>query len=169
MKMTPKKVFVLENGNYIELTYEELCSREQTIESYKDKLFLPLHGMLMEVTEEDYIAFYKAERRRRYVVERDVQNGVFSYEDYTTEEFNGEDMLVDNSVNIEEEVEQRFIEEKIQEFLGRLSEKDREIIIALYFEGLTEREYAKKKGIYHNAVHDRKLKVLRYLKNFLEN
>lgn len=36
---------------------------------------------------------------------------------------------------------------------------------ARYF---TEREYAKQKGVYHNAVHKRKLRILEKLKKFLD-
>ena len=54
MKYTPKKVFILVNDNYKEITYIELQKLEQTDKSYAEKFFLPLHGMLMEVTEEDY-------------------------------------------------------------------------------------------------------------------
>ena len=50
MKYEPKKVFILENGNYKEITYNELQKLERSDKSYMDKFFLPLHGMLMEVT-----------------------------------------------------------------------------------------------------------------------
>ena len=46
MKYAPKKVFILENGNYKEITYGELKQFEQADKSYMDKFFLPLHGML---------------------------------------------------------------------------------------------------------------------------
>lgn len=46
VKYAPKKVFILENGNYKEITYSELKQLEQADKSYMDKFFLPLHGML---------------------------------------------------------------------------------------------------------------------------
>ena len=52
MKYTPKKVFILEDGKYIEMPYEEFNRRRQEDESCREKRFLSLHGMLMEVTEE---------------------------------------------------------------------------------------------------------------------
>ncbi len=164
VKSTPKKVFVLENGNYIEITYDEVCSNEK----YKDRLFLSLHGMLLEVTKKDYDAFYKARRREKYINERIVDKKDIYYSILDTDEFNGEDIVIDKKSNVEEAVEKIFDKEKIYEFIETLSEKDRELIVALYFQELTEREYAKQKGIYHNAVHDRKKKILNNLKNFLE-
>ncbi len=59
MKYAPKKVFILENGNYKEITYGELKQLEQADKSYMDKFFLPLHGMLIEVTEEAYKEYYR--------------------------------------------------------------------------------------------------------------
>ena len=53
MKYTPKKVFILEDGKYIEMPYEEFNRRKQEDESYREKRFLSLHGMLMEVTKEE--------------------------------------------------------------------------------------------------------------------
>ena len=59
MKYAPKKVFILENGNYKEITYGELKQLEQADKSYMDKFFLPLHGMLIEVSEEAYKEYYR--------------------------------------------------------------------------------------------------------------
>lgn len=65
MKYAPKKVFILDNGSYMELSYEEFCSLKENDVSYADKFFIPLHGMLMEVTEEIYRDFYKSQRRQK--------------------------------------------------------------------------------------------------------
>lgn len=65
MKYAPNKVFILENGSYVEISYEELCQRTTQDKSYEDKLFLPLHGMLMEVAEDEYRTFYKNVRRQK--------------------------------------------------------------------------------------------------------
>lgn len=62
VKYPPNKVFILENGTYTEIIYKELCRREQIDASYLDKSYLPLYGMLMEVPENVYIAFYKERR-----------------------------------------------------------------------------------------------------------
>ena len=51
MKKQPKAVYIIENGGYTELTYEEFRRREQICPLYADKLFLPLYGRLMEVSK----------------------------------------------------------------------------------------------------------------------
>ena len=74
MKYAPKKVFVLENEKYLEITYEELCLREKNDDSYKNKLFLPMYGILMEVTKKDYSEYYQEERRQKYISECAKEN-----------------------------------------------------------------------------------------------
>ena len=44
VKYTPKKVFILEDGKYIEMPYEEFNRRRQEDESCREKRFLSLHG-----------------------------------------------------------------------------------------------------------------------------
>lgn len=80
MKYAPKKVFILENGKYKEITYSELQKLEQSDKSYAEKFFLPLYGMLMEVTAETYKAYYKDQRRQKYIDERSLLNGDVSYD-----------------------------------------------------------------------------------------
>ena len=80
MKKQPKAVYIIENGGYTELTYEEFRRREQICPLYADKLFLPLYGRLMEVSKEDYTEFYRAKRRQKYLDERSADNGDFSYD-----------------------------------------------------------------------------------------
>lgn len=107
MKHALKKVFILEDGEYIEISYEEFCQRKETDTTYKDKLFIFLHGMLMEVTANDYLEFHKDKRRQKYIDERSVDNGDFSYDMLTTDDFNGEDILIDTSQDIGDAVFQK--------------------------------------------------------------
>ena len=151
MKYTPKKVFVLINGNYEEITYKELCDREENDKSYVGKHFLPLYGMLMEVDKQTYESFYKDKRRQKYIAECAKENGAFSYDSLDTAEFCGEDILVDSRTDVAEEVVLRIMTEKVRNVLLLLSPDDIRLITALYYDGLTEREYAKRCGVYQNA------------------
>lgn len=124
MKYAPKKVFILDNGSYTELSYEEFCSLQENDVSYADKFFIPLHGMLMEVTEETYRDFYKAGRRQKYIDERSVENGDFSYDMLTTADFNGEDILIDTSQEIDEAVIHKIMLDKLHDSLVLLSDDE---------------------------------------------
>lgn len=100
--------FIRTANGYEQIPYAELCKRRNTIEEYKSKKFLPLHGMLMEVTEETYRDFYRDRRRQKYIDERSAENNDFSYDMLTTDDFNGEDILIDTSQEIDEAVISRF-------------------------------------------------------------
>ena len=167
MKYAPKKVFVLENGNYKEITYSEFKTLEQADKEYANKYFLPLHGMLMEVTEEEYKAYYKDKRRQKYIEERSRENGDVSYDALDSSDMLGESVLVDIETNVEEQVTNKIILEQLHNAFLLLSEEEKEVITAIFKNNLTERELAKKKGVYHNAIHKQKNRILEKLKNFL--
>ena len=167
MKYAPKKVFVLENGNYKEITYSELKTLELTNKDYANKFFLPLHGMLMEVTEDEYRLYYKNKRRQKYIDERSRENGDVSYDALDSSDMLGESVLVDIETNVEEQVTNKIILEQLHNAFLLLSEEEKEVITAIFKNNLTERELAKKKGVYHNAIHKQKNRILEKLKKFL--
>lgn len=69
-----------------------------------------------------------------------------------------------------EEAAMRCIEfERLHKALSLLTEDERYLIKQLLFEERTERELAEELSIYHNAVHKRKNRILKKLKNILEN
>ena len=80
MKYTPKNVFILEDGRYKEISYEEHHKLQKTDKAYADKLFLLLHGSLMEVTEDTYRIYHKTRCRQKYIDECSYKNRDFSYD-----------------------------------------------------------------------------------------
>lgn len=120
MKYASERVFVLEGGKYTEIIYEELCRRTEENKEYEDKLFLPLHGMLMEVVEEEYKSFYKNVRRQKYLKELSAANEDFSYDMLTTDDFNGQDILVDEEQDVEKIVEKNLMLDRLNVCLSLL-------------------------------------------------
>ena len=168
MKYAPKKVFVLENGNYKEITYNELKTLEKNDKDYANKYFLPLHGMLMEVTEEEYKSYYKDKRRQKYIDERAYENGDFSYDSLDTSDMQGESVLVDLETNVEEQVTNKVILEQLHNAFLLLSEEERELIKILFIDSVSERKAAEIYGVSQVAIHKRKNKILVKIKEFLE-
>ena len=162
-KYAPKKVFILENGKYIEITYTELSFREQTDPSYKHKFFLPLYGMIMEVSEDTYLEFYRMQRRQKYIYERSKENNDISYNSF--DGFNGEDILVDDGESVEDQAVRNITAEEIRSVISLLKLADQELVQAMFFEGLSERQYAKRCGVNRNDIHKRKVRILEKLKN----
>lgn len=169
MKYTPRKVFIIENGEYKEISYEELYHRTEENSVYADKLFIPLHGMLMEVTKAFYKDFYKDKRCQKYLHEQSDANGDISYDMLTTDEFNGEDILIDNSMDIAQQVENTIMLDKLKHCIPLLNPNEYELIDALFFRSLSEREWSAETGIPQKTINDRKRRILAKLKKLLES
>lgn len=163
------KCFIKTDNGYEEITYEELLRREEADSSYKGRRFLPLHGMLMEVTPEQYRDFYKEHRRQKYLYERSRDNRDISIDMLTTEQFNGVDILVSDGMDIEEQVAYKLLLDKLHSCLSLLTEEEQELIYALFFGEKTEREWSAETGIPQKTINNRKRKILLKLKALLEN
>ena len=165
MKYPPRKVFVLEDGVYEELSYIEFRQREDT---YQGRRFIPLHGMLMEVHEDDYKAFYKDKRREKYLKEQSRDNGDFSYDMLTTDQFNGEDILVDTVADTQGQAERSLLLDKLRHALDKLSKEERTLLEQYYFVGVSECELSVIHGISQQAISKRVRKILAKLKNLIK-
>ena len=168
MKYAPKKVFILENGRYTEISYSEFISRKESDEHYKDKLFLPMHGMLMEVTKETYNEYYREKRRQKYIDERARLNGEILYDSLSTEEFNGEDILIDPQAGVDEQVELRIMTDKLAKALSLLSDEERLLVQEHFFEERSQVGLSRKYGVNQSNISRRISKILCKLKKFLE-
>ena len=166
MKYAPKKVFIKENNEYIEISYQEYCDKEKT--EFKDKLFISLHDMLMEVDEEFYTEFYRERRREKYLRERAIDKGDLYYNSLDTDEFCGEDILIDPDENVAEQVTNKLMAEHIRYIVSLLPSDERELIEALFFKGYSERQWSKISGIPQKTINDRKKKILLELKKILK-
>ena len=175
MKAIPEKVFILEQGNYTEITYREFCKRKNENQSYNERYFIPIqyslpakHG-LVEVSQEIYVVYTKAERKIKYIevelkTERTLLNDDGTIKEVIPSREDSLDRLIedcdrqfaDYSVDVEDEALNSILHQELHKALLSLSEDEYDLIYSLYFEKQTEREYAKKLGIYHNAVHARK-------------
>lgn len=165
---TPRKVFILENGGYLELTYEAHCARCENDPSYQGKRFLPLHGMLMEVSEEDYTAFYKDKRRQKYLMEQSAGHRDVSMDAVLADDFRGEDSLKDPAQDVVEQVERILMTDKLRKCLPLLAEEEQELLHALFYQRKSEREWSAETGIPQKTINDRKRRILGKLKKFLE-
>lgn len=167
-KYANAKCFILSPDGYEEITYTELCRRRDTDETYKGKKFIPLHGMLMEVTPEQYIDFYRTRNRQRYLDKRSAEKGDISIDMLTTPEFNGENILVSEE-DIAEQVINQMMLDKLRDSLGLLTADEMELIRDVFYDSITERDLAKKHRVSQVAIHKRKKRILDKLKKLLES
>ena len=169
MKKQPKAVYIIENGGYTELTYEEFRRREQICPLYADKLFLPLYGRLMEVSKEDYEEYYRQRNRQIYIDRRASRNGDVSYNALTTDEFNGEDILIAEQPDVCDTVVESIITDKLKEAILKLTDEEQLLIYRHYYADIPGTELAEIYGVSQQAISKRIAKIRAKLKNLLEN
>ena len=167
MKYTPEKVFIKENDNYIEISYQAFCEGQNNV--FKDRFFISLHNMLMEVDEAYYAEFYREQRREKYLRERAIEKGDIYYDSLDTEEFNGEDILVDPDEDVAQQVTDKLMAEHVRYVVSLLPDDERLLIHRHYFENIPETELAKIYGVSQQAISKKMVKIRAKLKNLIEN
>ncbi len=168
MKFTPITVFILEDGKYSEITYEELCLLQKTSQKYAKKKFLPLHSTLMEVTKEQYDAFYRVENRRKYVLRSSKIKGVFSYDALTRAGVNGEDILADDSPDAQTQVEEKELLDELHNAIETLTAMEKKLLNDRFVKSLSQVEIAKLYGVNQANVSRKLSRIIKKLKTFLE-
>lgn len=168
MKKQPKAVYIIENGGYTELTYEEFRRRVQICPLYADKLFLPLYGSLMEVSKEDYEEYYRQRNRQIYIDRRASRNGDVSYNALTTDEFNGEDILIAEQPDVCDTVVESIMTDKLKEAILKLTDEEQLLIYRHYYADIPGTEPAEIYGVSQQAISKRIAKIRVKLKNLLE-
>ncbi len=160
-----EKCFILsDSGEYEEITYAELLESKESDPEYADKLYIRLHGALMEVTEADYHDYHKDRRRQKYIDEEAALNGECSYDALDNGLISGEDIIRDESPPVAvQAMENVLIEEMLRSF-GRLIDSDRELLEALYFDGISERKLAQILNIPRNTLAYHKSQALERLR-----
>ena len=150
-----------------------------SVEAGKKRIWI--RGQYVEVTDEVYMAYTQGDRKMRYF-ENDLKTERFvlgkegqvvrvipSREDSldrlmdeNAQQFPGEEEGVENMVLHKLEMD------KLHTALAMLTPEEQALIQALFFEEKTERQYAEELGVYRNAIHVRKTRILKKLKKLLE-
>lgn len=167
-----KKVFILKNNVYTEITYQELWKLLDTDPEYENKHFIRLHAMVLEVSEKEYKDFYKNARRQRYLTEEAISNRTISINVPLRNEDDSEEMpediIADQAQGVEEQAEMMILSDKIHAAISLLSKGEQKLIQEIFFDEMTERDLAEIYEVSQVAIHKRKKRILKKLKKILE-
>lgn len=135
---------------------------------------ITVDGIDVEVPEAVYRAYSQADRRERYVREEMEAGKLLSLdkllEDDVPLEPLGMDLVPsaeDTTLEQEESSETAMQLKKLTEALSGLNTAERQLLQALYFEGIPAREYARQLGVYHRTVLYRRDKLLEKLRRMI--
>lgn len=170
MKESPKRVYILIDNKYKEITSEEFDQIKALDKHYlKKHHFIMAHGVFLELYEEDWKELNQDRDRLRYLKKLDQQNKILSIDSFDTEDDNGSDFISCQGVDIAEEIVNKMMIEQMMKCLSFLPVEEQNIIQEIYFNGLSERQLATKISIPQKTINDRKLKILEKLKKFMDN
>lgn len=134
----------------------------------KEKYMIKVEGKLIEVTPDVYYAYFRMERQERWQEEKQQGHAVVSYDALDDGETVGVEVVPDlTTPSMEEAVMTREIHEKLHRVVDALPKAERDLIHAIYFDGMTTREYAKLSGLSQTGVSYRLRKILSKLKSFM--
>ena len=132
----------------------------------KRTYYLRVSGTMVKVTEEVYRTYYQFKDHQKHLERMERKHGQFSYDALDTSERSGEAMLSDFfAPSIEEIAIAHVMYEKLH---CSFSQAEKQLIQALYYEGLSEREYAARIGISQKGVNKRKHAIQKKLRKMLE-
>lgn len=135
----------------------------------REKYIIKIDDVQVEVTREVYDAYYSVERHLRTLDEKDERNGTVPYSKLDTKETLGVEMLRDLTAEpVEDEALLRILSERLHQCLSHLPVSDQKLIRAIYFNNLSEREYARQIGLSQKGVNKRKHKILKKLRNMVK-
>ena len=146
-----------------------------------NKRKLWVNGQFIEVSEEVYQVYMQGDRKMRYfetdlktertVLAEDgtVQRVIPSREDSL-------DRLIEDNArqfsdageSVEDAVLHKLAEDELHRALEKLTDEEYALVYALFFEGKTERAYAKELGVAQVTVHKKKQRILKKLKEILK-
>ena len=168
-KHAPRKVFILDNGEYIEITNDEHESRLDNDPAYVKRFFIPVQGFLLEVDQEHYEDFYRTKDRLAYLKRLDIKHGLLSIEMFDTETDNGHDYISTTSEDVAEVVAHTMLLDKLRTVIHTLTDKEKELIDKHFYREIPQTVLAEELGISQQAVSKRIAKICAKIKNLIEN
>lgn len=151
--------------------WKENINYRQEEGPFGTRFLITVDNQDIEVEESLYRVYTQMERRERYLVEREKDicislDGLFEGTNtFLRPEESAEDIVLERE-SVAERASQLCI---LPEALEQLTELERELIRALFLDGIPAREYARKTGVSDMAVRKNRGRILVKLKNILEN
>ena len=171
MNYIPKRVFLLDCGKCIELSYEEFCEKKEETEGFdaKNRKYILIQGMLLEVNEPAYREHYRICRRMRYLMEMEQKVQILSFEDCIEAGLEGSILSAETEKMPDAIAEGKDTIQKLRRAIDRLTNEERDLILALFFFHATQEKLARRHGITQAAVSQRLQRILQKMREELES
>ena len=135
----------------------------------KEKYMIKIQGNLIEVSEDVYYAYFLMERQERWQEEKKQGHEVVSYDALDNGETVGAEAIQDmESPSMEDLAIANELKDRLHHAVAALPKAERELIQAIYFEGISASYYANQVGLSHRGVNKQRKRILSKLKMLLD-
>lgn len=122
----------------------------------------------IEVDQEVYKSYWQITNRERYLERLDRQNKLLFFSGLSTE-YSFEDTIANENYDLEKIVETKMLIDRVREAIDSLNDEEREVIERLYYQDESLRSIATSKKISAPALLKRRNKILKKLKELLND
>lgn len=136
--------------------------------SDKRKYYIHIGETSFDVSEELYREYHREKEHSKYLRKEEKKVTIISY-DVLSADLSADDIIADETVNVEEKAIQNVMAEKLKQVIKTLDENELYLIQQLIYQEQSERDIARKLKISHTAVGKRWDKLKEKLKKLLEN
>lgn len=133
----------------------------------KKQYFLYVKGKAVPVSEEVYKGYWKITEHEKYLLKKDWKNNVLPFSSFD-HDGNFADNLIDENIDLEKIIEIKLQIEKLHEALNQLTKEERELIEAIFYKEESLRSISRKEQVSHQAISQRRDRILKKLKKILE-
>lgn len=121
----------------------------------KDYIYLKEKGIKVKVSEIVYKEYWKYTEKEKY------------FEKCEKRKISTEDIVLDSGFNLEEYVITKMMVDKLNIALSKLDDEEYKIITSIFFYSKSERKLAKELNCCNIKLHNKKVKILKKLKDII--
>ena len=158
------EVYMLVDGKQTGFTMQQFQGMRKADPAIRSRRFIPVDNRLYESTPEQFRIWQKDRKAYKDEKKRQEEANTPKFSFISWYDLDDDSLSTDD---VGETVVESVIASSLRSARERLAPSEQELITALFYDGMTEREYAKILGISQPAVHKRLKKVLAKLKKYL--
>ena len=134
----------------------------------KKEYYLYVKGKAVAVSEEVYKAYWNITEHEKYLIKKDWKHNVIPF---SALDHDGHfvDNIIDERIDLEKIVEVKMQIEELHKALATLTKEERELMEAIFYREETLRSISRKEKVTHQAIGQRRDKILEKLRKILED
>lgn len=164
-----KTVYMMVEGKMKPFTMKQYLAMRTADARIRSLKFIPMDSRMYEAAPAQFKAWKQERNRYAYVHNNCPEYAEVSYDALSDGVCFGDELIADDTMDVSAEAISNCMEMALHAALDQLTPAEQQLIHALFFDGMTEREYAQSSGLAPMTVHNRKVRILEKLKKIINS